>query len=190
MALHMKKKFVSQLNLTVFVDPLSGFKTDISVRFILNYDVILSKHDDLPTPDLIIQIGMMPISSVLQNWLSKYKHDWIIISNNSNFRDSISKSNIWYKAHPNSFFSQTPITSIENEPNHSVKLWIEKNQFYSKYLDVELKKYPNFEGSILFELMQKMTNCQLIVGNSSMPITSDINTKYSKSFFQDCSKSL
>ena len=162
-------KFVSQLNLTVFVDPLSGFKSDISDRFILNYDVILSKHDDLPTPDLIIQIGMMPISSVLQNWLSKYKHDWIIISNNSNFRDSISKSNIWYKAHPNSFFSQTPITSIENEPNQSVKPWIEKNQFYSKYLDVELKKYPNFEGSILFELMQKMTNCQLIIGNSSIP---------------------
>lgn len=124
------------LNWPVLAEGLSPVRNYIQLNpyLISTYDIILRNQQIAPelTPEIVIQIGEMPTSKELRNWLSTTTPQrWIIDSNHENLdplhgktthlRISVEDIGTW--------------ETVKTEPGTYLKKWCELDQKVSKNID-------------------------------------------------------
>jgi 2-succinyl-5-enolpyruvyl-6-hydroxy-3-cyclohexene-1-carboxylate synthase len=147
----------------VSVDPLSGFRYQNLQSIITTMDVLLQLYQ-IPFPDLIIQIGEMPISRNLSLYLDSYRGDWIVSSSLSKLTDGILGSTTIMKVDPNSLLRQSDFSELEldDEWSNNIK---KLNRDLVMKMDL-INKYPGSEPKIIRDLVNMMSPNRIWIANS------------------------
>jgi len=162
-------RFISTTNVLALVDPLSGYRyTTYSMdeRYIQSYETFLELSSDLPVPDVVLQVGMMPTSKYLSRWLTSIHTEWMVITARSDLTDGVLNSSIRIKADPAKFFDQlTPRLDTINTVEFN-KAWIKTDQQCRTFLQQQVDQ---FEPSIIQQIFERLPESHLFVANSLAP---------------------
>lgn len=181
-------KLAKKLNFPVLAEALSPIRNyaELNPYLITTYDLILRDKKNLEkiTPQIVIQIGELPTSKELRNWLNILKAKTFIIKNIGDNIDAI---------HSNSIHLRISIEKIkinENEQenidlnksknkNLYLKNWLKLEQEKTKNINQQFNKINNlFEGKIAWLLSQYLpTDTNIFIANS-------MSVRYCEFFWQ------
>ena len=169
-------KLAQCLNFPVLADVLSPVRNfaEINPNLITTYDIILrnSHLAQQLVPDIVIQIGELPTSKELRQWLEKNQpRQWIVSHRFDNF-DSLHNRTVHIRAKIESFtFTQFPTIENHKKDHSFLNHWERVDQQIENNLQITFSKIQDLsEAKISWLLPQILPKETSIFIANSMPI--------------------
>ncbi|MHA2504091.1 MAG: 2-succinyl-5-enolpyruvyl-6-hydroxy-3-cyclohexene-1-carboxylic-acid synthase [Candidatus Kariarchaeaceae archaeon] len=149
------------LSLPVLADPTSGFRYNGEV--IPNYDLML-RLDRFDSPDIVIQIGEMPVSKYLTDFLQQYAGSWVVCSPLPKLTDGVLGSSHIVKTDPRRVVAAlSKLTRFDSS-------WVDGLRVTSQKLmdntDTILDTYGGYEAVAIRKLVDILNPGRLWIANS------------------------
>lgn len=172
------QKMASQLKMPIIADPLSNMRNFNSSLIIDSYDAFLRSDEVKKTfkPDYIIQLGQIPVSKRLHQFLKMHEDvPYILVDETSEYRNPALSTNVHIKASPKAFCEAI---QWENHDESYLLKWQSVQLAMRKQLSTVDSEDSMFEGKLVRCLHKALPNESNLVVSNSMAI------RYIDAFFE------
>lgn len=175
--------FLSKLlKFPVLAESLSPVRNyaNFNPYLITTYDLILRNPElaEKLAPEIVIQVGELPTSKEVRNWLNKIKPKTYIIKNSADNLDAIHSNSIHLRTSFCNLISNLRINSDKNDSLY-LESWLNLEQEKTKIIENKIKSLENiFEGKVAWILSKSLpVNTPIFIANS-------MSVRYCEIFWQ------
>ena len=161
-----------KLNFPVLAEALSPLRNyaDLNPHLIVTYDIILRNKNiaEKLTPEVIIQLGELPTSKILRNWLEQLNTPRYIIESNPENFDPLHSNTIHLRSSLNDFTHNLNLTLDKKINTQYLQKWLNldrqaRNAIADKMESLDVL----FEGKVSWLLSQHLpSQTPLFIANS------------------------
>lgn len=149
---------------------------------ISTYDLILrdSKLSQKLLPNIVIQIGELPTSKVLRNWLKSLKPQTYIIKNSADNLDAIHSNSLHFRISIEEVMANLKLReNSSNSNSFYLEKWLNLEQQKVKKINLKMQaKETFFEGKVAWLL------ANLLPVNTAIFIANSMSVRYCEYFWQ------
>ncbi|ELS03772.1 2-succinyl-5-enolpyruvyl-6-hydroxy-3-cyclohexene-1-carboxylic-acid synthase [Xenococcus sp. PCC 7305] len=162
----------NKLNFPVLAEALSPLRNyaDLNPHLIVTYDLILrnKKIAEHLTPEVVIQLGELPTSKILRNWLEQYNRPRYIIESNPENFDPLHGKTIHLRSSVSDFAHNLNLALDKKLNNQYLQQWLNLDLQSRNAIADKLKSLDIlYEGKVAWLLSQHLPpRTPLFIANS------------------------